>query len=326
MHRLRLRDCRLSRLPEVLGIDRNNVPLIAEYVNAAQRRLLYAPERPDTGWWGTWAVVEFPFTPESPTLVMPRGVAKIVAAVLDKDSYVMVTNPFYEFDRFGNSMLCEIVQTLDNILPIPELRASGTVATYKPYTGGTLKVRVLDDNDEQANVLFCGIDENSYQVYSYVDGNRVPGYLVKATKMGTTVPIKFKKLTAIQKDVTAGYVEIYEDDELIHIMEPSETVASYTQYHLVGIGYQPTYHTVKAVCQLDYIDVKHDLDFLVIQNLEAIIAECQSIMYDNLTTEGAVQMSLLKHKQAIEYLLGELKLYASRQVTVRVGIPPTPML
>ena len=57
MKRLRLYDCRASRLPQTVGLCTDNVPGIAAFVNSAQRRLLMCKESCDEGWWGTWAEI-----------------------------------------------------------------------------------------------------------------------------------------------------------------------------------------------------------------------------------------------------------------------------
>ena len=44
MQRLRLFDCRMSRLPELVGLCQANITDIANIVNSAQRRLIYAKE------------------------------------------------------------------------------------------------------------------------------------------------------------------------------------------------------------------------------------------------------------------------------------------
>ena len=99
MQRLRLIDCRLSRLPSVVGLCQADIPGIAQFVNSAQRRLLMCKEAGDEGWWGTFAEISFLANRHHPYITLPREIARIEAmSVCDRP--VPVNNQFFEYLEF----------------------------------------------------------------------------------------------------------------------------------------------------------------------------------------------------------------------------------
>ena len=95
MQRLRLYDCLTSRLPSLVGLCQNNVPEIANYVNSAQRRLIYAKEAGNEGWYGTWAEIVFQVSQDAPYITLPREVDRL-EVINVCDIPVRVENQFYE--------------------------------------------------------------------------------------------------------------------------------------------------------------------------------------------------------------------------------------
>ncbi len=60
------------------------------------------------------------------------------------------------------------------------------------------------------------------------------------------------------------------------------------------------------MAKLDLIPAQVPTDYLLIQNLEALIAECQSIRFGDMDTPTSKQMAQERHIQAIRLLNGEL--------------------
>ena len=105
MTRLRLYDCRNSRLPGLLGLCTADTFQIAGYVNTAQRRLLMCREAGDEGWWGTWAEVAFNVVSRNaPYITLPREIARIEKVDICKRP-VPILNQFYEYLDFGNGRM-----------------------------------------------------------------------------------------------------------------------------------------------------------------------------------------------------------------------------
>jgi hypothetical protein len=59
-----------------------------------------------------------------------------------------------------------------------------------------------------------------------------------------------------------------------------------------------------AMVKLDLVPVRVDTDYLLIQSLEAVIAEAQSIRLGDMDSAGAKQQAQERHVQAIRYLNG----------------------
>jgi hypothetical protein len=134
-------------------------------------------------------------------------------------------------------------------------------------------------------------------------------------------PMQITGLTGIQKDVTKAPVQFFEIDvtngnqRLILTMEPTETVAAYRRYFVNGVPSvccNGTAPQVTALAKLELIPVVGDTDYLLIQNIEALIAECQSIRYSEMDSADAMQKSGERHLAAIRLLQGELVHYEGK--------------
>jgi len=118
--------------------------------------------------------------------------------------------------------------------------------------------------------------------------------------------------------VTIGPVSYYEVDpvtaeqSLLLTMEPSETVASYRRYYFSGVPNNCCSGTtegdvqVTAMVKLDLVPCKAQTDYLLVQNLEALIAECQSIRFSEMDSPGAMVKAEERHRAAIRLINGEL--------------------
>jgi hypothetical protein len=124
-------------------------------------------------------------------------------------------------------------------------------------------------------------------------------------------------IDGIQKDITNGTVNFFEVDtvtgveRLILSMEPSETVAAYRKYLINGIPNKcacacTNPSQVTAMAKLDFIPVQVDTDYLIIQSLEAITEEAQSMRYSTMDSPNAAQLAVKHHTDAIQLLNGQL--------------------
>jgi hypothetical protein len=149
-------------------------------------------------------------------------------------------------------------------------------------------------------------------------------------------PQTFTHISGIQKDVTEGIVRIYQhdpttgDEILLLTMQPSETTAHYRRYYINQLprGCCPspnntdeTQVQVTAIAKLDLIPVVTDTDYCLLQNIEAIIEECQAIRYSQMDSPAAKQMSRERHQMAVTLLNGELSHYVGAK-DVAVGVFP----
>ena len=317
MNRTRLYDLRLSRLPGVVGLCADDVTRIANIVNSAQQRLIYAKEASDEGWNGTWAEMAFTNVSQTnPFLTCPRGVARLEYVDMCNRP-VPVQNQFYEYLRFGNGRLPKICPR--TAWPM-QVYSRNTVPTFVDLTTPPQYIRayMTDPSDEKKSVLVQGLDANGMAVYSQSVMGRVEGEFISLTTPFITTLNTYSSITGLQKDVTVAPVKIYQVDPtsgaeiLLVTMEASETTAWYRRYYFNPVpcnccGTGPTTPvTVTAMAKLDFVPVQCDTDYCLIQNQEAIIEECASVRYSEMDTPGAKQMSQERHMQAIRLLNGEL--------------------
>jgi len=317
--RLRLYDARVSRLPSVIGVCIEDIMQIAQAVNTAQQRLLVCKECGDEGWYGTWAEMEFTVDPANPYLTTPREVARIQSLTVCND-IVPVQNQFYQYLQFGNGTLprtcredgCRILQTYTkNNVP---LFADPPAAPFM------VRAQMTNGADLGKRVLISGLDSNSKPIFTQDGLNRVIGQFAALDSPFVTWPQQFNRIDSIQKDYTSGQVDIYSVDPttgvetLILTMQPSEQVASYRRYYLNPLPQNCCNSSastvgIRAMVKLDLIPARGDTDFLLLTNLEAIIEECQSVRYSEIDSPSAKAMAAERHKQAVDFLNGELTHY-----------------
>ena len=324
--RLRLYDLKLSRLPRLIGACAADTPTIAQYVNAAELRLLYAKEAGNEGWWGTWAEMAFTITRDQPYLTTPRRVARLeyVAAC---DEPVVIQNQFYEYLQFGNGRLPK--QWITNSKPrLLSCYSRNMVPTFTDLSNPPqyLTAYLTDVADVGKRIFFQGTDSSGNELYSYTDTGRAPGVYVRLESPFATAatiegnPIGWQTITGIQKDITEGQVQVFQTDPttgvqvLLVTLEPGEQVASYRRYYFDAlppsccstVGQTSTI-TLTAMAKLDHIPVQVDSDYTTIQCAEALIEECSAVRYRSVDTMAAKSMAAEAHANAIRMLNGELK-------------------
>lgn len=322
--RLRLYDCRLSRLPRVVGLCQGDTPRIAQYVNTAVSRLVLAREAGDEGWWGTWAEIAFNVSRTSPYWTAPREVARLEYADLCERP-IGINNQFQEYLQFGNGRL---PKTFRNVCAtrITEAFTRNNVPTFVDLSNPPQKIIVSPMNSADAGkrVLLQGLDNNGNTIYSLDGTNNVQGIFITLASPFTAAPINFNSITGIQKDITLGPVNISQVDPttgaqvLLLTMEPGETTASYRRYYFNNLPPSccalktntPQTLTLTGIVKLDIIPVFVDTDYLILTNLEAIIEECRSIRYSEFDNPNAnVAESRAAHSNALGLLNGELTHY-----------------
>lgn len=322
--RLRLIDCRLSRLPELVGLCQDNRVEIAQWVNAAQQRLLFAKEASDESWNGTWAEMLLNVSLNQPYLTLPREVARLeVVDVCEKP--VPVYNQFYEYLQFGNGrMQKNFLSRCRSPLRAAYSRNNAVLFTDLTNAPQIIGIYTTDQADVGAKrVLVQGLDQNGQPVYSVDNGQQVMGEFVTFTNPFATTKNQFSRITGVQKDITSGAVQIVQIDPTtaaqvpLLTMEPGETTASYRRYFFSHLPCGCCAQTgtvvsscpaaqVTALVKLDLIPVVADTDYLLISNLEAIIEEAQSAWFGKVQTLQSQQLAAVHHTNAIRLLNGEL--------------------
>ena len=221
MQRLRVYDVRVDgRLGNAVGICQSDVKGYCSFLNASQRRLLYAKEASEESWWGTWAEIAFTVTRAVPFFTAPREVARLeLVDVCNRP--VAVQNQFFEFLRFGNGHLPKFFCQQNRGCFHPQVLSRNNVPTFTDLTSPPQYIRIYptDAADVNKGVVMQGTDSNNNVIYSQLGLNRITGttvYLdqpfVTVALSGSTAPLPFNSITGIQKDATVGVVRFTQVD------------------------------------------------------------------------------------------------------------------
>jgi hypothetical protein len=240
MNRFRLIDLRNSLALDEQGYCWDD-PRIGPLATRAQTRLINAKEAGDEGWWGSWAEMAFLVSHHRPYLTTPRNVARIELASLCNHP-IQVNNQFFEYLQFGNGRMPKLCWH-DHGHRLVQAYQRNVAATFIDIGDVPQNIQIFtSDPSDVTNgkrVMLQGIDQNGVTVRTVdsVSGVQVQGeYNTLATPFVIS-PTIWAELTGIQKDVTAGTIQIFKVDPtsgqgvLILTMEPGETVASYRRYY-----------------------------------------------------------------------------------------------
>lgn len=341
MNRPRLLDLRTSRLPAAIGLCMNDQPRIAQMVNSAQQQLLFGHEQSDEGPYGTWAEMVFNVSQASPFITTPREVARIQKMTVCKRP-VNIQNQFYEYLQFGCGPKPPLCAT-DNqgSAWLSTAYSRNNVPLFTDLTTPPQYIRIYSADttgaDLNKRVLVQGTDASGNRLYSLDNGYRVDGVFVTLANPFADVQVAgvnqaYGSITGIQKDVTLAPIQIKQVDlttgaeVLLSQMEPSETVANYRRYYLYPLPASccqagSTTIQVDSIVKLELVPVVADPDYLLIQNVEALIHQCQSIRYQGMDTSQAKQFADWHHAQAIRLLNGQTVHYLGKEKPA-VGFHP----
>lgn len=325
MPRLTLGQCAQSRLPEVIGACPQDLPQIANAVNAAQERLVFASEAGDDGWNGSYAEAAFNVLQSDPYITLNRYGGRLMwVDVCNRP--VQINNQFQEYLTFGigkqSPTRCGVNRNRG--CGGANIYARGVFPSFRDMTAGHfIRVRAESSLDQAGNkrTLIQGTDSTDTVITSLDSTVRVQGIYLNIVAPFVDVPFTMNSLTGIQKDPTNGPIQFSDVDPvtgvetLILTMDPGEMVSGYPRYYFNGlplsccpvtvVGGQPTVQ-VMALVKLNLVPVVVATDYLLIQCLEAIIAECQSLRYSTIDLPASKQMAAAAHKDAIRLLNGEL--------------------
>lgn len=333
--RKRLLDFQLSGGAETVGISSSDVASCAAIVNRVQERLITCREAGDHGWFGSYAEMVFNVDRDDPYITLPRGVARIISIAACQRP-VPVANQFYEYLLFGDGTLpkttCDGTVCGEQLTRV--LRRNSRATTFGDLTtpGYGLRFYSTAAADVGKRILVGCKDANGQEVFT-VDGTThtrgcyatFASTYADLTLPAATDPLEISTIDSIQKDTTTGIISVYEvnlttgDQTLLLQMEPSERVASYQRYYISSLptGCCPvdgSTDTVQltAMVKLDLVPVRVATDYLLIQSIEAVIAEAQSIRLGESDSSDAKQQSFERHKAAVGFLNGQLVHYEGK--------------
>ena len=335
MNRPTLSTFRAQWPSEAMGICQAD-PTVAAYCNDATERLLMDQMAPDEGWWGGWVTLNLTATISNGTayVVTPREIARLIVMDVCKQP-VRIRNGFYEYMQFGAGLkpsTCCGASCGDTF----QAYERDTVVTFTDLlaTAQTIRVYPSDVRDTGLRVLLQGKDANGQVILTTDPGTGLgaPGeYLVLAFPFVDSVNT-FSTITGIQKDETYGPLQYYQVDPTTGVetslvtMEGNEGAASYRRYMINGIPNTTLCCTdvgsvqIAAQGRLDFVPVQNETDYLLIQNVPALIEEAMSIRFSRMDAGNAAQQSINHHVRALNLLNGQLDKYIGKTSTA-VSVP-----
>lgn len=319
--RLTLGQLANTRIPQSLGLCSGDIPGVASFVNEATLKLINTAS--ETGWWLGWQKVVFPITTANPFLTLPSIYSRVVNLDLCR-SPVRIQNGWYEMivDGVGLRTQCDgacgPIQALD--------REMVPTAFDIPDTNSLLRVYITDSRDIGKRILFSQVkDVNGVGVYSTSGVNQVDGIYLTFQTPFTTSAFVIASFLAVVKDTTFGDVVLKAVNQtsgvetLLARYGPQETNPSYRRYMLTGVPAcccisagtcatnPPQSPQVTTMCKLDYRPVSQPSDQLLISNVVALKAACESIRYGEIDNPASQQFSILKWNDAVKALNQEIR-------------------
>lgn len=332
--RIKLSDVMASRIPQVLGMCATNVNGVASYINEAQQRLINAGSQ--TGWWNGWARVVVNVSRENPYFTLPPDFAR--AAGIDVcRTPIRIQNDWYEVLVDGVGLQTECAGRNGCGALAAYDRGSFSTAVDLPSTNQYLRIYPTSAADIGKRILFSGaMDANNVGIYSADGLNSVDGFYLTLQSPFTTSAFVVTSFSALSKVVTKGDVVLKAVDATTGVetflsrYTPQETNPAYRRYYLHSLpcncchdpALPPSTAQLTALLKYEYRPATQPSDFLLISNIPALKAECESIRYAEMDVANGQQFSILKHREAIKLLSQELEHYEGPQ-DVAINVRPT---
>lgn len=332
--KLTLADIRQSDLPNTVGLCAGDLPQIAAIVNRATQRLLHAGG--ENGFWGCWQRVAFVVSIASPSITLPRSLARAVNMDVCKTP-IRIQNEWYEFLPGGIGL--QVPSTAADWCGTLEGYDRGTVPTMTDLTATNQRLRIYASDPRDvtggAKLLITGLDANGLQIYSTLGADNVNGFTLTCANPFATTAFIVTAVQSIQKDITFGDITLKQVDATtgaevtLARFGPTETNPAYRRYLITKLpgscccATQGGIVTVTALCKLQFVPVYLDTDQLLIGNIEALIEECQAIRYAKMDSPNGLALAAQHHRAAIKLLQNEQRHEeGEQQIAAHIDIFP----
>lgn len=322
---------------EAMGICQAD-PMVRNYCNDAQERLLMDPQCPDEGWYGGWITMNITATIVNgyTYIVTPREICRLIDIAVCQQP-IHIRNGFYEYLKYGSGLqpkTCHSQGSCGQTFQAYERDNVVTLGTMLS-TPQIIRIYPTDGRDTGRRVLLQGKDQNGQTILTTDPGTgkSAPGEYIQLGFPFVDTTNQFSPpITGIQKDETYGPIQFYQVDPTtlaevaLSSMEPNEGAANYRRYLINGVPTinlccDPTSTTITAQGKLDFIPVSNETDYLTIPNVPALIEEAQSLRFSRMDSPAAATQSLVHHGRALALLNGQLdKMLGKWNTAVKVPI------
>lgn len=283
-------------------------------INKVQRRIL---KRGD--WFGT--EILFKFCVYNACITWPRWVGRVSAIRPCGMGTVEIRNNWYSI--YGPTPCFQNILTM---------RDAGTGPCYNEISGTIgKKIRAYAEKsiDIGRKLTIYGRDAATNLPLRMPDGSPGLELVLTATYAETTVDVK--NITAVTKDETKGFVFLYEYETAtgltrdLAMYEGNETNPRYRKSIISNLCSMPAcaendgvrMHRVDVLAKLEFIPVKNDSDFLIIDDFDAIELGLQAVRMEDSNNDVQAEV---KWKASIKEMnFGDRNKSPNWQTTVSVG-------
>jgi hypothetical protein len=284
----------------------------------------------EDGFWGCDHKVVFNVTRTDPYITLPPQYARMISMDVCRHP-VPIQNEHYEFLEFGIGlqvpctnespflgMQCGTLQGFD--------RNVVSTAYDLTATNQYLRAYITDVRDIGVKFLISGaLDANGVGIYTNDVNLQVDGFYLILDQPFVTSASIVTSFLAVSKPVTFGDVLLYQVDAttgvevLLSRYTPQETNPAYRRYFIkslpCGCCQSPTnpgYVQVTTMLKVEYRPIVNPSDFLIIGNIPALKAICESIRYSEIDNALSQTLSIKKKADAVTLLNQELSHYIGK--------------
>ncbi len=338
--RARVSDLQNSRVPQVLGVCRDDLPRLLSYANEATQRLL---NNATEGWYGGFHKAVFRVKRDDPYITLPAQYQSILNLASCRP--MPMRNMFYEYLETGTGPLPNpngqgggrcAWGNLNWCLPQQSfMRDSVCVQRDLDPVNQLLRVYITDPRDIGFKLLISqATDSNGVGIYTTDVNQPVNGFLMTLAQPFVTSEMIFTSFQNVGKSQTYGDVLLKQVDAttgeeiLLARYTPYETNPSYRRYYMRSLPLgccaasgetEDKGVLVTAICKVQYSPVSAPTDYLLIANIPALKEECESIRFGEIDSAEAQQKSLLKHQNAIRLLNQEMVAETGQDFSVKLA-------
>ncbi len=305
----------LARKAAIRGLPVNS-PVLIPTVNRAIEELMHEGDWPGV-------VDRYVIRVFNQNLVLPADLDRLIGIAVERTPY-MIRSPWIEFTAYGPGLQKDYIDNIDGIC-----FSRGETPTMRdiPYDEDnpldyTLVIySMVDERDsdgERPTMTIRGYDNNGQWIRTetatntWVEGEQfilrgdaLPNY-VNSTNF-------YINIASIEKSVTRGYVEVYaftgsEPEQLITILAPKTTAASFRHYYIPGLP-QDQWTELGIRARKRFVPITADEDYLLISNLPALETMVQAVALK----DAGKTVEYANHKAiAVDLMKKEAKSYMGR--------------
>lgn len=326
--RTTLLDVRLSRLPALIGLCQDNRQAIAAAVNEAQQRLIMSFG--EVGAWAGWEKVVFTASRANPYITLPSRYCRAINLAVCRHPF-RVYNEFYSTIPAGPGLPPNPASSLDWCGEVQGFDLGMVPTLVDLPSTSILRVYASDPADVASakRIFISGLDQNGQQIFSQDRFSNVNGFYITLDTPFADTTFSVSKIQAVSKDITLGNIILKSVsstgvETTLSTYGPYETNPAYRRYQITSLpstccptSCPPQTSTnvqITAICKLEYVPAVLDSDFLIINNIPALIEECVSIRMSEMDDPRSMAKSEYHHKRAIRQLNNQARHYTGDQV------------